>query len=78
MDYIRAELGDLGKWRPSRGAARLTDRVDVLVNSAGVFDPPQEHGASGYDTTWAVNVLAPFKLTRLLLPLLAKGVPRGL
>ena len=50
-------------------------RLDVLVNNAGVFDPPQERSASGYDTTWAVNVLAPFKLTRLLLPLLASLSP---
>jgi NAD(P)-dependent dehydrogenase (short-subunit alcohol dehydrogenase family) len=74
VDYIRAELGDLEQVAAlAEAAARLTDRVDVLVNNAGVFDPPQERSASGYDTTWAVNVLAPFKLTRLLLPLLAKG-----
>ncbi|KAL7573144.1 hypothetical protein ACA910_018811 [Epithemia clementina (nom. ined.)] len=47
-------------------------KLDVLINNAGIFDPPHPaKSAQGYDLTWAVNVLAPFVLTRRLLPLLA-------
>lgn len=47
--------------------------LDVLINNAGVFDPEPRHSAQGYDSTMAVNVLAPFVLTRKLLPSLVQG-----
>ena len=46
--------------------------LDVLINNAGIFDPPlPAKSVQGFDQTWAVNVMAPFVLTRRLLPLLA-------
>lgn len=50
-----------------------TPYLDVLVNNAGVFDPEPRHSAQGYDATMAINVLAPYVLTRKLLPSLARG-----
>ena len=47
--------------------------LDVLVNNAGVFDPEPRHSRQGFDSTMAVNVLAPFILTRKLLPCLVRG-----
>lgn len=47
--------------------------LDVLINNAGIFDPEPRHSAQGYDSTMAVNVLAPFVLTRKLLPSLVHG-----
>lgn len=47
--------------------------LDVLINNAGVFDPEPRHSVQGYDSTMAVNVLAPFVLTRKLLPALVRG-----
>lgn len=47
--------------------------LDILINNAGVFDPEPRHSVQGYDATMAVNVLAPFVLTRKLLPSLVRG-----
>ena len=57
------------------GAAALSSMpaLDCLINNAGVFDPEPRLSAQGYDATMAVNVLAPFALTRALLPCLVRG-----
>jgi len=50
-------------------------RLDVLVNNAGgVFDP-RTTTADGIETTWAVNHLAYFLLTNLLLDRLKTSAP---
>ncbi|GHP02172.1 hypothetical protein PPROV_000092900 [Pycnococcus provasolii] len=41
--------------------------VDVLINNAGVFLDNKTVTSEGYETTFAVNVLAPYMLTGLLL-----------
>ena len=46
------------------------DHIDVLVNNAGVFRRKAERSPDGFEMTLAVNYLAPFLLTTLLLPLL--------
>ena len=43
------------------------DRLDLLVNNAGLFSPKFQRSADGYELTFAVNHLAPFLLTNLLL-----------
>jgi NAD(P)-dependent dehydrogenase (short-subunit alcohol dehydrogenase family) len=43
------------------------DRLDVLVNNAGLFAPHYRLSADGFELTFAVNHLAPFLLTNLLL-----------
>jgi len=44
------------------------EHIDVLINNAGVFGgSKKELSADGFELTWAVNVLAPFLLTSLLL-----------
>jgi NAD(P)-dependent dehydrogenase (short-subunit alcohol dehydrogenase family) len=60
------------------GAAELLrrhDRLDVLINNAGVWPSRRELSADGYELTFAVNHLAPFLLTRLLLPALHAARP---
>ena len=47
-----------------------TDRLDVLVNNAGVWNSERVLTVDGVETTFAVNHLAYFLLTGLLLPLL--------
>jgi NAD(P)-dependent dehydrogenase (short-subunit alcohol dehydrogenase family) len=56
------------------------DRIDVLVNNAGIGSGPRddqyrELSAEGYELRFAVNYLAPFLLTELLLPLLEASAP---
>ncbi|MFC0530622.1 SDR family NAD(P)-dependent oxidoreductase [Phytohabitans kaempferiae] len=74
---IRADLSSLAEVR------RLAESVDgdlgVLVNNAGVgFGPPGEPrqlSADGYELRLAVNYLAPYLLTRLLLPRIERAAP---
>jgi retinol dehydrogenase-12 len=49
-------------------------RIDVLFNIAGVLQtsPSRRTTADGFEETLAVNALAPFLLTRLLLPALER------
>ena len=43
------------------------DRLDVLVNNAGTVYDTRTVTVDGFEATWAVNHLAPFLLTKLLL-----------
>lgn len=46
------------------------DRLDVLINNAGVFRTPSPRTANGEDVRFLVNTLAPYKLTRKLLTII--------
>jgi NAD(P)-dependent dehydrogenase (short-subunit alcohol dehydrogenase family) len=50
------------------------DGLDGLINNAGTFTYWQKLTTEGFETQWAVNHLAPFLLTNLLIPLLEKKV----
>jgi len=66
-----ANLSSLGAVRDLAGHI-LSDkeRLDVLVNNAGVISPEREESEDGHELTFAVNYLSHFLLTSLLLPLL--------
>ncbi|WP_395110421.1 SDR family NAD(P)-dependent oxidoreductase [Actinomadura sp. SCN-SB] len=75
-----ADLSSLAEARDL--AARVSaahDRLDVLVNNAGVgFGAPgsgREPGTDGHELRWTVNYLAPVLLTRSLLPALRAAAP---
>jgi NAD(P)-dependent dehydrogenase (short-subunit alcohol dehydrogenase family) len=51
------------------------DRLDVLVNNAGVMPDERRHTADGVELTFATHVLAPWVLIDGLLPLLQAGAP---
>lgn len=55
-------------------AARFP-RVHALVNNAASFSWKRTLTADGIELQWAVNHLAPFLLTHLLLPRLAESMP---
>ena len=50
-------------------------RIDVLVNNAGLYVDGQQHSADGYELMFAVNHLAPFLFTNLLLDTLKATAP---
>ena len=50
-------------------------RIDVLVNNAGLLSPGFRLSQDGYEMTFAVNHLAPFLLTNLLLDRLKASAP---
>jgi NAD(P)-dependent dehydrogenase (short-subunit alcohol dehydrogenase family) len=49
--------------------------LHVLINNAGLFLPKRNVTVDGIETTFAVNHLAPFLLTNLLLDILKSGAP---
>ncbi len=51
------------------------DRLDVLINNAGLVQDRRAETPDGIEMTLAVNHLAPFLLTNLLLDLLKKSAP---
>src|ERR671921_2600166 len=51
------------------------DRLDVLVNNAGIIARERRESENGYELTFAVNYLSHFLLTSLLLPLLKDSAP---
>jgi NAD(P)-dependent dehydrogenase (short-subunit alcohol dehydrogenase family) len=61
-----------------RLAAEITERyarLDVLINNAAAIYTTRQLTVDGIERTWAVNHLAPFLLTTLLLDLLKKSAP---
>lgn len=52
------------------------DRLDILINNAGVFMPTRKLSQDGYELSMAVNHLSHFLLTHLLMPLL-KNAPKA-
>jgi NAD(P)-dependent dehydrogenase (short-subunit alcohol dehydrogenase family) len=51
------------------------DQLHVLINNAGTYMEKRRLTDEGFETTFAVNYLAPFLLTTLLLDILEKSVP---
>ncbi len=54
---------------------RSHDRLDVLINNAGAVFSRREETADGVERTLALNHLAPFLLTNLLLDLIEDSAP---
>jgi dehydrogenase/reductase SDR family protein 12 len=70
------DLSDLQSVR--QFVERLTaqaHRLDVLVNNAGVLPSTRALSPDRIELTFATNVLGPFLLTNLLLPLLERSAP---
>ena len=77
---LRADLSSLAEVRRLAADVRAaTDRLDVLVNNAGIGGgapgSARQLSADGYELRFAVNYLAPFLLTQELLPLLRASAP---
>ena len=77
-ELIPADLAALAEVRRLANAVRdRTDRLDILVNNAGIgtAGAERQESADGHELRFAVNYLAGFLLTRLLLPLLKRSAP---
>jgi NAD(P)-dependent dehydrogenase (short-subunit alcohol dehydrogenase family) len=76
---VETELADFASLAAVRGLADRVlakhERLDLLVNNAGLIAPRFQLSADGYELTFAVNHLAPFLLTNLLLDRLRASAP---
>jgi len=77
--FLPADLSSLAEVRRLAEEVRQhVDRLDLLINNAGIGSAPaekRETSRDGYELRFAVNYLAGFLLTRQLLPLLLSSTP---
>jgi retinol dehydrogenase 12 len=74
----RVEIADLASMEQVRAlAGRLAslERIDVVINNAGLVLGGRRVTEDGFEHVFAVNHLAPFLLTNLLLPKLTGSAP---
>jgi NAD(P)-dependent dehydrogenase (short-subunit alcohol dehydrogenase family) len=78
-EKARSYLADLSSLAAVRSLADRIfsehDRLDVLVNNAGIIARERKESEDGHELTFAVNYLSHYLLTRLLLPLLKDSAP---
>ena len=76
VETLTADLSSLGQVRRLADEVLARhDRLDVLVNNAGVITMRPHMTVDGLETTFATNHLAPFLLTNLLRGLLEASAP---
>ncbi|MBC8087515.1 MAG: SDR family NAD(P)-dependent oxidoreductase [Phycisphaerae bacterium] len=76
--FYPADLASLANVRAFADTIlRHYPRIDVLVNNAGVWlrEGPRQTSADGYEMTFAVNYLAGYLLTKMLLPRVMASAP---
>lgn len=75
--FLTADLSSLDEVRRLAGAVQATvGRLDILINNAGIGTAgPRQTSAEGFELRFAVNYLAGFLLTLLLLPLVKNSSP---
>jgi NAD(P)-dependent dehydrogenase (short-subunit alcohol dehydrogenase family) len=74
--FVQADFAQLTQVRRlAQELQSLLPRLDVLINNAAVMAAARARSAEGYDLTFAVNHLAPFLLTNLLLDKLKASAP---
>ncbi|MFZ0020194.1 MAG: SDR family NAD(P)-dependent oxidoreductase, partial [Acetobacteraceae bacterium] len=77
-EFLVADLASLAEVRRfGETVWQRTDRLDILINNAGIgtAGAARQTSADGHELRFAVNYLAGFLLTHLLLPLLRRSAP---
>ena len=72
LRFIPLDQGDLASVEAAAGLVRDEERLDVLVNNAGIMMPPLQYTTDGFESQFGVNHLGTFALTSHLLPKLAE------
>lgn len=76
VDYLLCDLASFASIREcTKRYEERWERLDVLINNAGVLPQERQQSSDGIELNFAVNFLAPFLLTNLLLPLLRQSAP---
>src|SRR5256884_3773203 len=74
--FVQADFAQLAQVRRlAQELHSVLPRLDVLINNAGLMAAAHTRSADGYELTFAVNHLAPFLLTNLLLEKLKASAP---
>jgi NAD(P)-dependent dehydrogenase (short-subunit alcohol dehydrogenase family) len=76
LSTVVADMGDLvAVRRVAKELNRRLDRLDVLIHNAGALSATRQLSPQGVELTVASQVVGPFLLTELLLPLLRRSAP---
>ena len=76
VDVLIADLASQASVRAlAAEALGRYPRLDILINNAGAMFTTRQLSPDGIELTWAVNHLAPFLLTTLLLDRLRQSAP---
>lgn len=76
VDYLVADMASQASIRAAAAAFRAKyERLDVLVNNAGMFFTGRTESVDGIEQTWALNHLGYFLLTDLLRDMLIASAP---
>lgn len=76
IDGLQADFAALAEVRRlAEDFVQRYDRLHVLINNAGALFGERRESADGFEMTFAVNHLAPFVLTNLLLGTLKRSAP---
>jgi NAD(P)-dependent dehydrogenase (short-subunit alcohol dehydrogenase family) len=67
---VQASVREFAEWFAARH-----DRLNILINNAGVMATPFARTVDGFELQFATNHLGHFLLTNLLTPLLVAGAP---
>jgi NAD(P)-dependent dehydrogenase (short-subunit alcohol dehydrogenase family) len=75
VSFLQANFASLAQVRRLAADLDALPRLDVLINNAGCINFSRSVTTDGFETTFAVNHLAPFLLTRLLLTRIRDSAP---
>src|SRR5580698_9651893 len=75
VSFLRADFASLAEVSGLAAQLGSLPRLDVLINNAGGINLSRRETPDGFESTFAVNHLAPFLLTSLLLPKLRASGP---
>jgi NAD(P)-dependent dehydrogenase (short-subunit alcohol dehydrogenase family) len=81
LEYFQADFSSMEEVRRMADEIQAKhDRLELLINNAGIGfttrgEMERETSRDGHELRFAVNYLAPFLLTQLLLPLMRKSAP---
>ena len=74
VDFVKADLSNLNQVKElAEDILKKYQKIDVLINNAGVFKTSTTRTEDGYDIRYVVNTFAPYILTKKLLPILKQG-----
>ena len=73
VEVMKIDLSDLSSVKTFvEEYKREFEKLDLLINNAGVMMPPYSKTKDGFELQMGTNHLGPFALTGLLMPLLKK------
>ncbi|MEL6877455.1 MAG: SDR family NAD(P)-dependent oxidoreductase, partial [Pseudomonadota bacterium] len=79
-DAVETIIGDLGSLDSVRACSKEAqerfDKIDLLINNAGVMGCPKETTADGFERQFGTNHVGHFLLTKGLMPLIEAGADK--